>query len=159
MNAQAVGQLDLAGDVQVSANALVIGGGGSTGVASANAPLALLSSGNIMIDGNVAVAAHAAGALVNLADADVVIVANQTTGSIFINGQLTDLATASAASDHAIATLKMNAHSITSGGELGLGDPVVRARAGNAVAEWSMDSSGTAASDGAFVRVNIPPGF
>jgi hypothetical protein len=159
VNAQAARSLDLAGDVQVSANAQIIGGVGSTGTASANAVFAILASGNIMIDGNVGVAAHAAGALVNLADANLVILANQTTGSIFINGRLTDLATASAASDHAIATLKMNALSITSGGELGLGDPVVRARAGTAVAEWLVDSSGTAASDGAFVRVNIPPGF
>ena len=53
----------------------------------------------------------------------------------------------------------MDARNITSGGELGLGDPIVRAKAGGAVAEWLVDSSGTAASDGAFVRVNIPPGF
>ena len=59
VNAQAVGQLDLAGDVQVSANALVIGGVGSAGTASANAALAILSSGNIMIHGDVGVAARA----------------------------------------------------------------------------------------------------
>ena len=87
------------------------------------------------------------------------ILANLTTGSIFINGRVTDLATASGGSDHALAVLKMGARNITSGGELGLGDQIVRAKAGSAVAEWLVDSSGTAASDGAFVRVNIPPGF
>ena len=103
------------------------------------------------------VSAHAAGALVNLADANHHSRQSDDRQHLYPGDH--GLATASAASDHAIATLKMNAHSITSGGELGLGDPIVRARAGNAVAEWVIDSSGTAASDGAFVRVNIPPGF
>ena len=131
----------------------------SSGIASANAALAMLSSGNIAVDGDIEVLGRAIGALVDTVEVNTMITANLTTGSIFINGRVSDLATASGGSDHALAVLKMDARNITSGGELGLGDPIVRAKAGSAVAEWLVDSSGTAASDGAFVRVNIPPGF
>ena len=155
---QAARQVQVGGDILVSANAQFIGGSGG-GAASANAALAILSSGNVTIDGNVEVLSRATGASVDAAEANTLILANLTTGSIFINGRVTDLATASGGSDHALAVLKMDARNITSGGELGLGDPIVRAKAGSAVAEWLVDSSGTAASDGAFVRVNIPPGF
>jgi hypothetical protein len=155
---QATLQLHVNGNIHASANAQR-GGQASSGIASANAALAILSSGNIAVDGDIEVLGRATGALVDTVEVNTMITANLTTGSIFINGRVSDLATASGGSDHALAVLMMDARNITSGGELGLGDPIVRAKAGTAVAEWLVDSSGTAASDGAFVRVNIPPGF
>ena len=159
-NLQAGGALHVGGGIRDAANALLLSGGAMTdAIASACAVLAVLSSGDITIAGDIEASGHAAGAAVDVARANTVITANLTSGSVFVNGQITGFATASGGSNHASAVLKMDAHGITSGGELGLGDPIMRARAGSAVAEWLVDSSGTAASGGAFVRVNIPPGF